>query len=383
MREGFVAALVVLVLLAHAHVCADHVFGHVFGHGRAPGAGLGDVLADFGGGEDDAVGIGVFVVDVHIGDVLGELLVGFPAGLVEDEEEDVEAGEQGGGEVDVLDGRDARVVPAVERVGGREDGRAGVEGGGDAGFGNGDGLLFHDFVDRRAVAVVHLVELVDAADAVVGEDQCSAFEYHFVGDGIPHDGRGEADAAAASSGGVNASGSDFGDVFEKLRFGYSRVADQADVDVAADPHAIAHFFGDAADEQKKQGLFDVEMTVDFRGDGPRQILIHVPRVLVLFDPTERSGVDCEVVVSFLVLSDMLGFEVCVCEEACLDCFEASVWCWEKDTSDIHDISRVDLPCQSAMAVHVQGSGDVANRHLIRHFLDFDFLKRQEFGCSRR
>jgi len=36
----------------------------------------------------------------------------------------------------------------------------GIEGGVNSGFGNGHGLLFHDFVNGDPVSVVHLVELV-------------------------------------------------------------------------------------------------------------------------------------------------------------------------------------------------------------------------------
>ncbi len=250
-REVLFAALVALLLLPHADIRPDHVLTHVLGHGGPPAARLGDILPDLVRGEDDALGLGVPVVHVHVGDVLGELLVGFSIWGVEHEEEDVEAGEQRGGQVDVLDGGDARVVAAVERVGGREDGGARVEGGGDAGFGDGDGLLLHDFVDGRPVAVVHLVELVDAADAVVGEHQGAALEHHLVGHGVAHHRGGEADAATASSGGVDAARGDFGDVLEELRFGDSRVAHEADVDVAADAHAVAHFFGHAADEEEE------------------------------------------------------------------------------------------------------------------------------------
>ena len=37
-----------------------------------------------------------------------------------------------------------------------------VKGGGDAGLGNGDGLLLHGLVDRHPVVLAHLVELIDA-----------------------------------------------------------------------------------------------------------------------------------------------------------------------------------------------------------------------------
>ncbi len=44
-----------------------------------------------------------------------------------------------------------------------------------------------NLVDGGPVPIVHLVELVDAADAHVGQHQSAAFETQLVGDGISHD----------------------------------------------------------------------------------------------------------------------------------------------------------------------------------------------------
>ena len=40
----------------------------------------------------------------------------------------------------------------------------------DAGLGDGQGLLLHDLVQHRPGGVVHLVELVNAADSLGGND---------------------------------------------------------------------------------------------------------------------------------------------------------------------------------------------------------------------
>ena len=73
------------------------------------------------------------------------------------------------------------VVLAVDGVCGGDDAAAGVEGGVDAGFGDGDGLLFHYFVDGYAVDVAHFVELINADHAAVSEDHSAGFESSFSG----------------------------------------------------------------------------------------------------------------------------------------------------------------------------------------------------------
>lgn len=69
-------------------------------------------------------------------------------------------------------------------------------------LGDGDGLLLHHLVNGRAVGVGHLVELVDAADALVGEHQGSALEGHLAGQRVLHHGGGQTDAGRATTGGV-------------------------------------------------------------------------------------------------------------------------------------------------------------------------------------
>ena len=87
--------------------------------------------------------------------------------LIEDEVDEVESGEQRRWELDVLNHTKLRVVLRVDRIGSGKDSCASVECADDTCFGNRDSLLFHGFVEDCARVIVHLVELIDAADAAV------------------------------------------------------------------------------------------------------------------------------------------------------------------------------------------------------------------------
>ena len=143
----------------------------------------------------------------------GEPLVLFRVNGVAYDDEDVEARKDGLGELDVLGEGDGAVVAAADGVGGGDDAAAGLQGGHDAGFGDGDGLLLHSLVDGGPVLVVHLVEFVDEAGALVCEDEGTAFEGPFLGQGVAADGGGEADGAGALTGGEDGAVSGFLDVF--------------------------------------------------------------------------------------------------------------------------------------------------------------------------
>ena len=108
---------------------------------------------------------------VDRGDVLCELFVLRLVSLVEQKEDHVEAGEEGLGQVDVQVGPLRLVVAAIHRVGSGQDRRTSVETCSDACFGDRNCLLLHDLVNVGAVALIHLVKLINTANAAVGKHQ--------------------------------------------------------------------------------------------------------------------------------------------------------------------------------------------------------------------
>jgi hypothetical protein len=88
-----------------------------------------------------AAGFGV-VFDVERDEVLGEFPVEGLVHFVEDEVEEVEAGDERRREIDVAGDGQVHVVFGAHGIGGGEEGGAGVEGGYDARFGYRDSLLF-------------------------------------------------------------------------------------------------------------------------------------------------------------------------------------------------------------------------------------------------
>lgn len=77
----------------------------------------------------------------------GETFVDFRVDRVANNTEHIETGENGLCEFDVLGEWDGRVVAAANGIGGSDDGTAGLKGGYNPSLGDGDGLLFHCFVD--------------------------------------------------------------------------------------------------------------------------------------------------------------------------------------------------------------------------------------------
>ena len=100
----------------------------------------------------------------------------------------------------------------------------------NARLGDGDALLLHGLVDTGPVLVVHLVELVDETDALVGQHQGPGL----LGDlGAGHVG-GETHGRRALAGGEDGARRDALDVLEELRLGRPGVAAHQHVDVPTD-----------------------------------------------------------------------------------------------------------------------------------------------------
>lgn len=105
---------------------------------------------------------------MHICNVLCEPLIIIPVRFIQNQEHNIESGQEGSGQVDVFYWRSLGIVPSIQGISCGEDGSACIKGGGDTSLGDGDGLLFHDFVDSCSVRFLHLIEFIDTADTIVG-----------------------------------------------------------------------------------------------------------------------------------------------------------------------------------------------------------------------
>lgn len=73
----------------------------------------------------------------------------------------------------------ALIISAKHRVRGGQHAGTRVKHGGDTSLGDGDGLLFHSFVDSDTIFVSHLVELIDTDDTRVSKNHSTTFEVEF------------------------------------------------------------------------------------------------------------------------------------------------------------------------------------------------------------
>ena len=96
--------------------------------------------------------------------------------LVNDDEEEVEAGHNWRADIDVVAQGPCAIISTSERISCSQDRGTRIEGGVDASFCNRDGLLLHSFVDSNLILDIHLVELINTADTVICEHQGTSFD---------------------------------------------------------------------------------------------------------------------------------------------------------------------------------------------------------------
>mmetsp|Transcript_31221 Transcript_31221/g.70703 ORF Transcript_31221/g.70703 Transcript_31221/m.70703 type:complete len:434 (+) Transcript_31221:1091-2392(+) len=129
-------------------------------------------------------------------------------------------------------------------------------------------------MDRGAVLVVHLVKLVDEADAVVGEHHRAALQAPLAALVLRHRSR-ETHGTRALPGGVDGPGEGLLHVLEELRLGQARVAHDQDVDVAADAVLPGALLPAAAHHRHGDGRLNVTHPEDGRRDGGDDALADV------------------------------------------------------------------------------------------------------------
>ncbi len=92
-------------------------------------------------------------------------------------------------------------------------------------------------MEDDSAVVVHLVELINAADTTITEDNGTRLENELLGLRVLGDVGGETDGGRALSGGVDSSGRDLVDVAEDLGLGGGGVTDQETVDLSPESAA--------------------------------------------------------------------------------------------------------------------------------------------------
>ena len=149
----------------------------------------------------------------------------------------------------------------------------------DTSFGNGDGLLLHGLVDRDLIFHIHLIELINAADAVISEHQSSSLNAELTRLWVlPHISR-QACGRRGLTTAIDGSRQELADVFEELGLGSCWVSHDADVNVTSQLDAITRVLFDSTKQLQQDALLDIKMTIDTRSDRLGQLCVEILLVL--------------------------------------------------------------------------------------------------------
>ena len=118
----------------------------------------------------------------------------------------------------------------------------------DAGLGDRDSLLLHCLVNCHLVLDIHLVELIDAADAVIGEHQCTSLYAKLARLRVLAYASSQTRCITRLAAAVDSPWHEDTDVLQELTFGCGWVANDADVDVTSELDLILRLFLDSAEQ---------------------------------------------------------------------------------------------------------------------------------------
>ena len=264
-------------------------------------------------------------------------------------------------------------------------------------------------VQNGSRIVAHLVELVNAADAVVGQDERARLQHILSGLDVLGDECGQADGARALAARVLSARHQPVDVLQQLRLGRARVAAQQQVDLAARvmPHVVAVGVlvgavavlggvlvegarrlarlhgGRAAEELEQDALLDVLVLEDVGRNGARQTLVDVG----LFGERAELGqalggevlVDVDVVVDLVEALVVLLLEVQRLDVRLVDGLDVARLRVDAqrhgsiDARHFDSVARLDRVDQVVAHVQRRGARRLARRHLVGRLLQLDEL----------
>ena len=95
---------------------------------------------------------------------------------VSDDDQNVETGENGFREFDILTEWYCSIISAANGIGRRHDSAPSLQGRNNTSFADGDGLLLHSFVDTGSILIIHLVKLIDQAGSPVRKHESTTFK---------------------------------------------------------------------------------------------------------------------------------------------------------------------------------------------------------------
>lgn len=118
----------------------------------------------------------------------------------------------------------------------------------DARLGDRDCLLLHCLVDRGLVLDVHLIEFINAANAMISEHKRTRFDAELPSLGVLQHISRQTGRTRGFTATVDGSRQELADVLEELRLGCGWVANDADVDIASQLDVVDRVLPDSSEE---------------------------------------------------------------------------------------------------------------------------------------
>mmetsp|Transcript_99992 Transcript_99992/g.250690 ORF Transcript_99992/g.250690 Transcript_99992/m.250690 type:complete len:359 (+) Transcript_99992:634-1710(+) len=315
-----------LLLIPHADVCIHNVSLEFIVNKWLKRARLANVVAHEGCIEGleviDAIGrrhiititlflvIALLEVAVYLADVQRKVLVLFAVHRVQEQKEQIKAREECWWQVDVFNRRFVRIVPTKHRICRCQDSGPAIQRCRDARLGYRDGLLLHDLMDRGAIALLHLVKLVNATNAHVRQHEGPTLKRDLARGVVANYRSCEAHPTGAFAGGVDGPRCDVDSLLHELTLGDSGVAHEECVNVTADPHPVLHLLSEGTHQHEQEGLLHVRVAEDLGGDGAGGLFVHV----ALRHGFSHSAAEVVLILSILVVAtfvfpDAVGVDV--------------------------------------------------------------------------
>ena len=214
-------------------------------------------------------------VAMHTQDMLGNHAVAFLVNVVCNDKEQVETRQQRVWQRNIPARFLVHVVLTINGIRSGNDGAASIERSVDTCLGDRHRLLLHDFVDRDAVHIRHLVKLVNAHDAAIRQNHSTRLETPLTCFAIGRDGCSQTNTTAATARRGNRQRRRVQHEAQHLTLGGGWITHHEDVDIATNVCAICEVLLLATEEHEQDGALQVVVPKDGRSERLGEQVKHV------------------------------------------------------------------------------------------------------------
>ena len=162
---------------------------------------------------------------MRIYDKSGKLSIFTVLDFIFQDTKDIKTRKNGISEINIIHEGLLTVITTFDRIGSSNNCTTSLKSSHNTSFWNRNTLLFHSFMNRGSILLIHLVKLINQTDSLVSKNHSSTFQSPFSCARISMNTGGETNSCSTFTGCIDYSMESFFNIFKNLGFSSTRISE--------------------------------------------------------------------------------------------------------------------------------------------------------------